>query len=678
MGPWQLRHTVGQGSFAVVWRAEHAETGEVAAVKEINTARLSPKLLEGLQREVAVLQRARHPHIVRLYSIFRRPKAERLYLVLEYCAGGDLAHHVRRHGRVPEPEARVLTRQLASGLRCLRQHNLMHRDLKPQNLLLSGAPGAGGVLKIADFGFARDVQEAGLAETLCGSPLYMAPEILQNRRYGVKADLWSVGAVLFELVSGKPPYGGMNHLQLLRNIETKEARLPPAVAAELSPECRDLIARLLKRSPLERLSFEGFFSHCFVGLTDPPGPAHAAVVVERTVGMGVGARRGGGGSQENGSAGCGGDGQTRGGGPGWVRDAGAGTTGGGGEGSTDKVQGALVVRPARSRQNSQNGEQSQRLGLSEISDDSSLDREYVFIDAEGARPPDGQAPSAADCSAARSTGLTPLPDYCHHPPRAGEAGAGASAPPPPRAAPAAPSGLEAAGGERGEVERMDGDPTLPGAGRGEETSLSPSEELARRLPLLERTVEIVAGLAKRQEAILDALSLYLIAAKVAHAAIGVLKTPLGALERSTEEHASKQLSLGATAAAMAEAAQAAASKLAAGATDLGEEILPDSVELVYQHALGCARQGAVDEMLGNAQSSCKSYEEAEVLLQFLCIEFPWRGLSRADLIRMQEYISHIRSRRMHTLSKSALRGSPQGLESPGRLEEQLAGMNLRG
>ena len=229
---------------------------------------------------------------------------------------------------------------------------------------------------------------------------------------------------------------------------------------------------------------------------------------------------------------------------------------------------------------------------------------------------------------------------------------------------------------------MDGDPPLPGAGRGEEPSLSPSEELARRLPLLERTVEIVAGLAKRQEAFLDALSLYLLAAKVAHAAIGVLKTPLGALAPSPEEHASKQLSLGATAAAMAEAAQAAASKLAAGATDLGEEILPDSVELVYQHALGCARQGAVDEMLGNAQSSCKSYEEAEVLLQFLCIEIPGpvrdQGLSRADLIRMQEYISHIRSRRIHTLSKSALRGSPQGLESPGRLEEQLGGMNLRG
>ncbi len=361
-----------------------------------------------------------------------------------------------------------------------------------------------------------------------------------------------------------------------------------------------------------------------------------------------------------------------------MRDAGAGTTGGG-EGSTDKVQGALVVRPARSRQNSQNGEQSQRLGLSEISDDSSLDREYVFIDAEGA--PDGQAPSAADCGGARSTGLTPLPDCGHHPPRGGQSGAGASAPPP-LAAPAAAPGQETTGVELRGEERVAGDPSVPASGGGEEPSVSRSEELGRRLPLLERTAEIVGGLAKRQEAFLDALSLYLLAAKVAHAAISVLKTPLGTLALSPEEHASKQQSLGATAVAMAEAAQAAASKLTVGATDLGEEILPDSVELVYQHALGCARQGAVDEMLGNAQSSSKFYEEAEVLLQFLCTEVPGpvsdQVLSQTDLIRIQEYISHIHSRRMHTLSKSNLRGSPQGLESSGPLEEQLGAMNLRG
>ena len=681
MGPWQLRHTVGQGSFAVVWRAEHSETGEVAAVKEINTARLSPKLLEGLQREVAVLQRARHPHIVRLHSIFRRPKAERLYLVLEYCAGGDLAHHVRRHGRVAETEAQVLTQQLASGLRCLRQHNLMHRDLKPQNLLLSGPLDAGGVLKIADFGFARDVQEAGLAETLCGSPLYMAPEILQNRRYGVKADLWSVGAVLFELVSGKPPYGGMNHLQLLRNIETKEARLPPAVAAELSPECRDLITRLLKRNPLERLSFESFFSHRFVGLIDPPGPAHAAVVVERN------ARRAE--APQRAETGDGADDAGVGGGP---SDEGAGAGAG-----ADKVQGALVVRPARSRQNSQNGEQP-RMELSEARDESSLDREYVFIDAEGA--PENHGAGLNDFGAARGADLASLPDggpaY-----RASAVGSGVGAALATLASPSQPGQAAASTTEtrEGDVARVallsDGWQSSPPGGpaqpaekpsssvvrTGDEAPSSPSEELEQRVPRMERAVKLISDLAKRQETFLDALSLYLLAAKVAHAAIGVLKaTRTPALP---VEHTSKQQSLSATAIAMAEAAQAAASKISENATDFGEETLPDSVELVYQHALGCARQGAVDEMLGNIQCR-RSYEEAEILLSFLCSEVPnlflGQGLSRSDQIRIQEYITHINSRRGHALNESALAAAPVTdgpvAEAAEPLQEQLRAMNL--
>lgn len=679
MGPWRLRHTVGQGSFAVVWRAEHSETGEVAAVKEINTARLSPKLLEGLQREIAVLQRARHPHIVRLHSIFRRPKAERLYLVLEYCAGGDLAHHVRQHGRVAESEARVLTQQLASGLRCLRQHNLMHRDLKPQNLLLSGPLDAGGVLKIADFGFARDVQEAGLAETLCGSPLYMAPEILQNRRYGVKADLWSVGAVLFELVSGKPPYGGMNHLQLLRNIETKEARLPLAAAAELSPECCDLISRLLKRNPLERLSFESFFSHGFVGLTEPPGPAHAAVVVERN------ARRAA--TPQRAEVGDGAD----------NAGAGAGPSGEGACAGADKVQGALVVRPARSRQNSQNGEQP-RVELSEASDESSLDREYVFIDAEGA--PESHGVGSNDCGAARVANLASLPDsgpaY-----RASAVGSGVGAALATLAAPSQPGQAAASTKEtrEGGVAQMallsEGLQSSPSGGpahpveqpsrivrTNDEAPLSPLEELEKHVPRMERAMKLIGDLAKQQEAFLDALSLYLLAAKVAHAAIGALKaTRTPALP---VEHVSKQQSLSATAIAMAEAAQAAARKLTENATDFCEEYLPDSVELVYQHALGCARQGAVDEMLGNIQCR-RSYEEAEVLLRFLCSDvpnlFPGQGLSRSDQIRIQEYISHINSRRGHALNESALAAASvtDGLDAEAAepLQEQLKAMNMR-
>ncbi|PRW60240.1 Serine threonine- kinase ATG1 [Chlorella sorokiniana] len=261
VGAWALGSHIGAGSFAIVWRARHTQTGQEAAVKEIALSKLNAKLRQSLESEVAILKRIRHENIVQLLEVIE--EADRLYLVMEYCAGGDLAHLLRAVKRLPEAAAQHLMRQLAAGLRQMWTHHLVHRDLKPQNLLLSEAsPDA--TLKIADFGFARNLQPQGLAETLCGSPLYMAPEILHFHKYDAKADLWSIGAILYELVVGRPPFTGANQFQLLRNIERSEARLPEALAAQLSPHCRHLIHCLLRRNPVERLSFEEFFRHPFV------------------------------------------------------------------------------------------------------------------------------------------------------------------------------------------------------------------------------------------------------------------------------------------------------------------------------------------------------------------------------------------------------------------------------
>ncbi|XP_020675984.1 serine/threonine-protein kinase ATG1c isoform X2 [Dendrobium catenatum] len=152
--------------------------------------------------------------------------------------------------------------QLASGLYVLRENNLVHRDLKPQNLLLSSS-NENSVLKIADFGFARSLQPRGLAETLCGSPLYMAPEIMQLKKYDAKADLWSVGTILFQLVVGKTPFTGSTQLQLLQNIiKSNDVHFPPE--SNLSHECIHLCKKLLRQNPVERVSFEEFFNHPFL------------------------------------------------------------------------------------------------------------------------------------------------------------------------------------------------------------------------------------------------------------------------------------------------------------------------------------------------------------------------------------------------------------------------------
>ncbi|GMH42822.1 hypothetical protein BSKO_10741 [Bryopsis sp. KO-2023] len=261
VGDWSLEQKIGSGSFSVVWRGVHSKTGRVAAIKEVATDRLNEKLRESLNSELAILKRTKHKNIVELHDILKEDG--RIYLVLEYCAGGDLSGYIRRSGRVPEAFARHCLKQLAAGMQELRRNNLVHRDLKPQNLLLVDNSSS-AVLKIADFGFARSLQPQGLAETLCGSPLYMAPEILKFHRYDAKADLWSVGTILYELVVGRPPFDGSNHLHLLQNIERKEVRMPEAIRQELSMECRSLIHRLLKRNPVERITFEEFFSDPFI------------------------------------------------------------------------------------------------------------------------------------------------------------------------------------------------------------------------------------------------------------------------------------------------------------------------------------------------------------------------------------------------------------------------------
>ncbi|KAF9997453.1 Serine/threonine-protein kinase, partial [Modicella reniformis] len=215
---------------------------------------------------------------------------------MEYCSQGDLSQFIKKRGNgfpsLPPPPGgglhevvvRHFLKQLASAMEFLRSNNLIHRDLKPQNLLLHPSRNSregGGyglpLLKVADFGFARSLPHLSLAETLCGSPLYMAPEILRYEKYDAKADLWSVGTVLYEMSAGKPPFRAQNHVELLKKIERAQDTItfPGEPGAEdrtgsssspshhssmqISEDIKDLIRQLLKRNPVERISFEEFF-----------------------------------------------------------------------------------------------------------------------------------------------------------------------------------------------------------------------------------------------------------------------------------------------------------------------------------------------------------------------------------------------------------------------------------
>ena len=279
--------TLGRGSFATVWRATCGKTGAVVAVKEIACERLSKKLRESLKLEVEVMRRMRDENILRFIDM--QSSNETAYIVLEYCGGGDLSQFIKRHGRMEELAARRFMLQLARGLKAMRKAQIVHRDLKPQNLLLTSND-LNAELKIADFGFARYIRDSeGMADTVCGSPLYMAPEVLNYQRYDAKADLWSVGAILFEMLVGTVPFTGQNQVQLLRNIQKTEFKIPIHIAQGLSAECIDLLRGLLHRDAANRISFEEFFNHPFfkaadvgVGIPTKPGAQSAQGRISRS------------------------------------------------------------------------------------------------------------------------------------------------------------------------------------------------------------------------------------------------------------------------------------------------------------------------------------------------------------------------------------------------------------
>ncbi|KAF8002922.1 hypothetical protein HF325_002167 [Metschnikowia pulcherrima] len=296
LGAYEIGPEIGKGSFATVYKCRHTGTNQAVAVKSVVRLKLKlKKLVENLEIEISILKSMKHPHIVGLLDYTQT--ATHFHLVMDYCLMGDLSYFIRRRDqlikthpvisslvqRYPSPEglhglnATLVVhflKQLASALEFLRSKSLVHRDIKPQNLLLCPPAHlraeftAGAyvglwelpILKIADFGFARFLPSTLMAETLCGLPLYMAPEILRYEKYNAKADLWSVGAVLYEMTAGKPPFRAANHIELLKNIERSHDRIKFPSAAQVPTALKSLIRSLLKYSPTERVSFQEFFS----------------------------------------------------------------------------------------------------------------------------------------------------------------------------------------------------------------------------------------------------------------------------------------------------------------------------------------------------------------------------------------------------------------------------------
>ncbi|XP_066466551.1 serine/threonine-protein kinase MARK2 isoform X8 [Tiliqua scincoides] len=247
IGNYRLLKTIGKGNFAKVKLARHVLTGKEVAVKIIDKTQLNSSSLQKLFREVRIMKVLNHPNVVKLFEVIETEKT--LYLVMEYASGGEVFDYLVAHGRMKEKEARAKFRQIVSAVQYCHQKFIVHRDLKAENLLLD----ADMNIKIADFGFSNEFTFGNKLDTFCGSPPYAAPELFQGKKYdGPEVDVWSLGVILYTLVSGSLPFDGQNLKELRERVLRGKYRIP----FYMSTDCENLLKKFLILNPSKRGTLE--------------------------------------------------------------------------------------------------------------------------------------------------------------------------------------------------------------------------------------------------------------------------------------------------------------------------------------------------------------------------------------------------------------------------------------
>jgi len=249
MERYELGRLVGQGTFAKVYHARSLRTGENVAIKAMEKQKiLKVGMINQIKREISVMRLVRHPNIVRLYEVMA--SKSKIYIVMEYVKGGELFNRVADKGKLKEDEARKYFQQLICAVDFCHSRGVYHRDLKPENLLLDD----NGDMKVCDFGLSalpEQFGQDGLLHTACGTPAYVAPEVITMKGYdGAKADIWSCGVILFVLLAGFLPFHEANLMALYKKIYKGDVKFPPWFSSDV----RQLIIRFLDPNPETRIT----------------------------------------------------------------------------------------------------------------------------------------------------------------------------------------------------------------------------------------------------------------------------------------------------------------------------------------------------------------------------------------------------------------------------------------
>ncbi|EGR29999.1 protein kinase domain protein [Ichthyophthirius multifiliis] len=251
-----LKEIAGSGQYGKVYKSTHLKTEQVYAIKVIKLEKFKsvPQLHQFTLNEIQTLTKINNPNVITFIEMLR--SQNNVYLVYEFCDGGTLEDIIKQKKIICEKEAIHIFQQIINAFKCMFRENILHRDLKPSNILLHN-----GVIKVADFGFCKTLLSASdLTQTMVGSPIYMAPEILKGCNYNIKADIWSMGVVLFEMLFGYCPYEDKTIAQLINQIDNKQLVIPKHIN-NISVQLEELLMRMLTIDPDRRIEWNTLLNH---------------------------------------------------------------------------------------------------------------------------------------------------------------------------------------------------------------------------------------------------------------------------------------------------------------------------------------------------------------------------------------------------------------------------------
>jgi len=257
---YEIKKELGTGAFSVVKLAQHKKTKVNRAIKMIDKNLVKDKK-EMLDREVDILKRIQHPNIIAVVEIYETPR--HLQLVMELAIGGELFDSIVSRGKYTEKDAARVVAQVASACAYLHAIGIVHRDLKPENLLLE-TKGSESRIKMADFGLSKMMEATTVLQTACGTPGYVAPEVLLGEGYNQEVDVWSIGVITYILLCGFPPFYADSNAKLFEKIMAGSFSFPSPYWDKVSSEAKDLIRKMLVVDPSRRLTSKQVMEHPWI------------------------------------------------------------------------------------------------------------------------------------------------------------------------------------------------------------------------------------------------------------------------------------------------------------------------------------------------------------------------------------------------------------------------------